>query len=145
MFLWKVPVDASESEVLNESIKVTKELKKTFPVYYSKATRCEFIHRVTSSKSAFPREAYRRLTGDQSCSSNACEQAIDERVKQILEDEDADVICDVRIDNGRPEMYESFLDCCRRYIDSKVDTAVDDRRHDSGFLEIMLLLIQQLL
>ena len=50
--------------------------------------RREFIHsfgEVTSSKPAFLREAYyRRLTGDQSCSSNASEQAIDDRVKLIF-------------------------------------------------------------
>ena len=56
----------------------------------------------------------------------ASEQAIDERVKLILDDEDADLICDLRVNNeGHPEKYEIFLDCCRKYIDS------DDRRHDS--------------
>ena len=96
--------------------------------------RREFIHTfgsVTSSKSAFLREAYCHLTGHQSCSCNAYEQDIDERVKQILDDKDAGVICNLRINNGHPEMYEMFLDCCRRYIESKVNTAVDDRRHDS--------------
>ena len=59
----------------------------------------------------------------------ASEQAIDERVKLILDDEDADLICDLRVNNeGHPEKY---VDCCRKYIDSEVNTAVDDRRHDS--------------
>lgn len=97
--------------------------------------RREFIHsfgKVTNSKPAFLREAYRHLTGDQSCSSNASEQAIDERVKQILDDEDPDLMCNLRINNeGRPEKYEVFLDCYQKYIDSKIDTVVDDRRHDS--------------
>lgn len=74
--------------------------------------RREFIHsfgKVTSSKPAFLREAYRCLTGNQSCSSNASEQAIDERVKQILDDEDPDLICDLRINNeGHPEKYQAF-------------------------------------
>ena len=30
VFVWKVPIDATESEVLNESMKVTEELKKSF-------------------------------------------------------------------------------------------------------------------
>ena len=42
------------------------------------------------------------------------------------------MICDLRVNNeGHPEKYEIFLDCCRKYIDSEVNTAVDDRRHDS--------------
>ena len=134
VFMWRVPIHATEGEVLNQSVKVMEELKKNLPVYHSRAMRREFIHsfgKVTNSKSAFLREAYRRSTGDQSCSSNAAEQAIDERVKQILGDEDPDLICDLRDNNkGRPGKYKVFLDRCRKYIDSTIDTAVDDRRHD---------------
>ena len=96
---------------------------------------CEFIHsfgKVTNSKPAFLREAYLCLTGDQSSSSNATELAIDDRVRQMLDDEDPDLICDLCINNdGRPEKYEVFLECYRKYIDAKIDTAVDDRCHDS--------------
>lgn len=71
------------------------------------------------------------LTGDSSSARNLSEKEVDERVAEILEMEDADLVCDLRINNdGRPEQYETFLDQCKRFIDSSVETAVDDRRHD---------------
>lgn len=134
-FVWQTPLDSTESEILNQSLKVRDELKKSFPVYHSRAMRREFVHlfgKVTHSKPAFLREAYRRLTGDCSASSNVTEREVDERITQLLEDEDPDLIWDLRVDNeGRPEMYTTFLEFCQKYIDSQIDTAVDDRRHDA--------------
>ncbi len=70
--------------------------------------RREFVHSfgtVTHSKPAFLREAYRRLTGDYSSSSNDDENAVDERVRQMLDNEDTDLICDLRVNNkGHPEV-----------------------------------------
>ena len=53
------------------------------------------------------------------------------RISQVL-DEDPDLIWDLHVTNrGRPETFSTFLDVCRQYIDSQIDTAVDDRRHDA--------------
>ena len=50
----------------------------------------------------------------------------------LIEDEDPDLIWDLQLNNdGHPEMYSTFLDFCRKYIDSQVKTAVDGRRHDA--------------
>ena len=35
------------------------------------------------------------------------------------------------IGEGHPETLSTFLDVCRQYSDSQIDTAVDDRRHDA--------------
>ena len=32
---------------------------------------------------------------------------------------------------GRPEEYSEFLEACKKFIDSKVETAADERRHDN--------------
>ena len=134
-FLWKVPPDSLDSEVLNKSMKIHDELKKNCPVYHSRAMQREFVHvfgKLTHSKPAFLREAYHRLTGDCSASSNLTEDEVDERIAQLIDSEDPDLVWDLRSNNeGRPETYGVFLDCCKKYIDSQIDTAVDDRRHDT--------------
>ena len=133
-FLWRVSLDTGESETLQQSMKVRDELKKSFPVYHSRAMRREFIHSfgtVTHSKPTLLREAYRRLTGDNSASSNATEQEVDARIAQLLEDEDPDLVWDLRSNNsGCPETYATYLEFCQKYIDGQIESAVDDRRHD---------------
>lgn len=97
--------------------------------------RYEFVHlfgKLTHCKSAFLREMYRRLTGDSSASSNLVEKEVDLRLNQLIENEDPDLIWDLRVSNdGRPEKYMTFLQFSQKYIDSQVETAVDDRRHDA--------------
>lgn len=42
------------------------------------------------------------------------------------------LICDLRVNNtGQPEKNEKLLEKCQNYIGSKLETAVDDRRHDA--------------
>ena len=97
--------------------------------------RREFVQcfgRFTHDTPAVLREMYRRLTGDSSSSANATEAEVDERVSQLLDSEDPNLIWDLHVNNqGRLEKYEAFLEECKKYIDSHVETAVDDRRHDT--------------
>ncbi|CAC5403203.1 unnamed protein product [Mytilus coruscus] len=96
--------------------------------------RREFLSlfgRTISNKSAFLREAYRRLTGDQSASLTASQTEVDKRISKILDNEDSELICDLRLNNrGQPEKYNDFLSECQNYINEKLELAVDDRRHD---------------
>lgn len=97
--------------------------------------RREFIHSfgtATHSRPAFLREAYRRLTGDASAPSTAQEEEVDKRIAELLETEDPELVWDLRLTNsGRPESYTTFLEECQQYITSTVETAVDERRHDT--------------
>ena len=62
--------------------------------------------RVTGTKSAVLRKAYRRLTGDKSAADNAATEALDHRIQEVLDLQDPDLIWDLRINNkGRPEEY----------------------------------------
>lgn len=94
----------------------------------------EFIHqfgRVTGVKSGILREAYRRLTADQSATTNLSQSEVDERIRDLLDGEDPDLVWDLRVqNNGRPEQYEDFLTRCQAFVQGKIETAVDDRRHD---------------
>ena len=134
IFLWKVDISHSESQILSQNMKIAAELRKTFPVYHTRAMRREFMSlfgRQIHGKAGFLREAYRRLTGDASTSINSCTAEVDKRISDILEMEDPDLICDLRVNNtGQPEKYHTFLEECQKHIASNLETAVDDRRHD---------------
>ena len=134
-FIWKVPLEGDEApEYLERNNKNIAEIKKNLPHYHTRAMRREFVHsfgQVTNSKPALLREAYRRLTGDRSAASSLTEAEVDARVAEMLELEDPDLICDLRVNNaGRPQEYIVFLEKCQQYIERQVETAVDDRRHD---------------
>ncbi|CAB4000679.1 Hypothetical predicted protein [Paramuricea clavata] len=133
-FIWKVPLEGDEApEYLERNNKNIAEIKN-LPHYHTRAMRREFVHsfgQVTNSKPALLREAYRRLTGDRSAASSLTEAEVDARVAEMLELEDPDLICDLRVNNaGRPQEYIVFLEKCQQYIERQVETAVDDRRHD---------------
>ena len=63
------------------------------------------------------------------------EKEVDSRIQQLLDNEDSDILWDLRVNNtGRPEEYSVisvFLQKCQDFIKGKVETAVDDRRHDN--------------
>ena len=116
-------------------MKIRDELKSSIPVYHSKAAKREFVHlfgKLTMIKPAILREIYHRLTGDYSGSTNLAEKEVDQRIAQFIEHEDPNLVWDLRINNkGRPEQFSVFLEFCQKHIDSQIETAVDDRRHDA--------------
>lgn len=63
---------------------------------------------VTQTKSAFLREMYKQLTGDQCASINLAESEIDARIKQMVDCEDPDLIWDLRVGNTGHEKYQLF-------------------------------------
>ena len=92
----------------------------------------EFISsfgRVTGTKAAVLCEAYKRLTGDLPAAENQTEHEVDERLREVLDSEDPDLIWDLRVNKeGRPEKY---TEVCKTFIDGKVETAADEHRHDN--------------
>lgn len=134
MFIWKIPNDMSESNVMSKNMEVACELRKKLPVYHTRSMRREFLSlfgSAISNKSSFLREAYRRLTGDQSASLTFSQSEVDARISEILDNEDTDLVCDLRLNNsGQPEKYNIFLSECPKYINEKLEFSVDERRHD---------------
>ena len=134
-FAWRVPTSYDEASLLSANIKVRDKINADIPRYHSNAMKRVFVHSfgsVTNCKSAILRKAYQFLTGDASASRNATESELDERVGEMLSLQDPDLVTDLRINNaGQPERYDVFLEECQKYIVEKVETAVDDRRHDT--------------
>ena len=72
-------------------MRIRDELLPYMPTYHTRAMRREFIAsfgRVSGTKSAVLREAYKRLTGDASAATNASEKSVDQRIQDILDHED---------------------------------------------------------
>lgn len=84
-----------------------------------------------SLKPMHARNVYRSLTGDNSAARNLTEKEVDERVRHAFDQQDPDIIQDLCEHNkGQPSKYDIFFEKTKEYIESVVETAVDDRRHD---------------
>ena len=133
-FIWRVPDEQPENEVLARSTSVTLQVQERIPHFHTRAVRFRFIQvfgLVTGAKPAILREIYRQLTGDSSSARDEAEAQIDERVRTAIDMEDPDVIIDLRaLNHGHSSRYDVFWDTCCTYIENTAGVAVDDRRHD---------------
>lgn len=132
-FLWRVPEDESESELLTRSQAMVRKVEATIPTYHTRAMRKQFMHDFELLVKLEPkvlREMYRCLTGDTAASHDSDQAAVDQRIQQIIRLQDPDILPDLRhLNEGRPEKYQVFWEFCRKFIEHKAETAVDDRRH----------------
>ena len=156
-FAWKVSADpdVSVSDCFTQSQPVVEKIKQNLPVYHSRAMRSAMVKkfgRVTRNvKPAVLRYFYKDLTGelkikststdfilqwqisftgDQSASDNCEQSQIDERIMQLIDMEDSDIVYDLRALNGsRRSQYDRFWDECQRFLSEDLTDAVDDRRH----------------
>lgn len=129
-----MPSGITPDELQTKNASVVHKLSASMPQFHSRAMRQSFIRlfgRVASVQPAYLREIYRQLTGDASVASSENEKGVDERLRQSLDLEDAEVVVDLRHHNqGHATKYEPFWEACERYIESSIELAVDDRRHD---------------
>lgn len=83
--------------------------------------------------------------GDQSAASSIDQSEIDQRIYQIIEMEDADIIADLRSLNGRKRShYDTFWAECDKFLQEDIMPAIDDRRHGAypKLYQYMILLIK---
>ncbi|XP_033758052.1 uncharacterized protein LOC117340399 [Pecten maximus] len=135
-FIWRVPMNTIQKEdVLTKNNDVIQGITKDLPTYHTRFMKRNFLQKVTLLCDVKPMEArciYKDLTGDNSAPETSNEKIIDEKVKQAFELQDPDVILDLREHNeGQPTKYSVFFDHAKTYIENVVETAVDDRRHDT--------------
>lgn len=114
VFIRKVDNSDSESFILSNIMESSSRLRKHLPVNHTRAMRREFLGMFGNQihgKTGFLREAYRRLTGDNSISVNYSTNEKDKRFSNILEYFEfwfSDLICDLLVNNtGQPEKYEN--------------------------------------
>ena len=134
-YVWKIPENISEEELLRENLKAVEQVKSQIKVYHSRAMRNEFkafCGRASNMKPAIARELYYRFVGDASAAESTAESEVDKRVRAFLDCEDEDIIWDLRTHNaGQPEKYTVFFEHCQIYLNSQADLAADERRHDT--------------
>ena len=133
-FIWHVPNDQPENEVLARSRSVILQVQKQIAHFHTRATRTRFIQAfglVTGAKPAFLQEMYHQLTGDGSSAHDKGEDQIDQHVRSPIDMEDLDIIIDVcALNQGHSSRYDVFWETCHTYIENTAGVAVDDRRHD---------------
>ena len=68
-FMWKVPEDASEEELLSGNCEVTRKIQPQLPSYHTRAMRRQFFDQVSlfrlGNKPAVWRGLYKLITGMQ--------------------------------------------------------------------------------
>ena len=97
--------------------------------------RHEAIHSfgcLCNAKPAVLCELYYCITGDSLASTNVQQEQVDECVRLALDCKDEDIIWDLCEKNEEKlAKYDVFWDHCQKYIDSKLEAAADEWRHDT--------------
>ncbi len=133
-FIWKIPIKASEKDILSQSQQVIETCKQEIPTFHTRFMRKTLYSKygcvAPSMKRSVMKSFYKELSGDQSFSANEHEEEIDRRVYQMLEMEDPDIIIDLReLNCGCKSQYDVFWEECKKFIQERIGAAVDDRRH----------------
>ena len=102
--MWLLPDKVTLEASLHENQKIIDKIKADIPTYHNRALRkhliSQFGHVSKQSNLALLREFYCQATGDQSASLTTAEKELDARLREALEMEDADIIVDLRENNG---------------------------------------------
>ena len=96
--VWRIDSDDNESVMLQKNEEISSNLKSTFPKYFSRVMKLQFLEkfgRISKDKPSILREIYKNLTGDCSADSNQHESEIHERIKEVLDGEDDQLIWDL--------------------------------------------------
>lgn len=107
-FVWKV-LDSVDADI-SESQRTIEKVKEQLPVFHTRAMKAalhsKFGRVAPNMKPVTLRALYRELTNDASAPTNLHEAEIDERMRMILEMEDADIMLDLRhLNTGRRSQY----------------------------------------
>lgn len=149
--LWRTSAQRNSDEILKMSIKVFETVKPLLPEYHTRQMKQTFINTYcklsASSQStlspAILRSIYSYFSLDASADQN---KTMDERIRQAILSEDADLVTDLRhLNTGRPnDTFKVFFEKLSRKVEEI--TAVDDRRHNiehlSHFISIKDLIKQ---
>ena len=122
-FVWKVLESVDED--ISESQRTIEKAKSEIPIFHTRAMKralaSKFGRVSPSMKPVLLRALYKELTNDASASTNLHEAEIDERMRMILEMEDADIVVDLRhLNSGRKTRYDVFWGECKKFLDEGI-------------------------
>ena len=129
-FVWRsddVPDTAKEHEII-------QRIEKQLPQFHTRAMRRKFQEEMllisTDIRGSTAVAIYQRLTGDCTMMEDKKSKEIQERMRQIIDTQDPDLIADMRqLNEGRPAEFEEFWKEGQAVINQAQLEAVDDRRH----------------
>lgn len=129
-FLWKSP----ETTTIKDQTDVITTVKERVPVYHSRLVRREFRRAAEklNIEAKYSRYLYRLATSDATAPLTSAEKEVDSRIIRFVELGDEEIVLDLRkITHEGKTIYDEFFDTARRFIDTAVGEAVDERRHSS--------------
>ena len=120
-FLWKVPTDSDVTSSFEQSQVVIENIRSQIPRYHTRAMRSAMFEKFgrisPATKPSALRYFYRELTGDQAAASSTDQAVVDERIKQIIDMEDPNVLQDLRaLNSGQATKFNTYPPCsCHLY------------------------------
>lgn len=129
-FLWTAPA----LEDANKQAAVIEQIRKDIPVYHAKYIKKRFAEqaRFLNVKPMHARYLFKLATQDASASPNEVTKQVDGRLLEFAELKDEELVVDLRtLTQADTTAFEDFFNVAGKVIESTVETAVDERRHDS--------------
>lgn len=109
---------------------LVETFKQNLHAYHTRGMRkalfTKFGRIAPSVKSAVLRFFYRELTGDASASAHPLQASVDSRIKQFIEMEDPDIVCDLRTLNSSSDRtkYDRFWEECEALLNDEVQLTI---------------------
>ena len=130
-FMWRIDRDSDSHDAMQAD--AVKIVDAQLPSYHDKAVKKAFV---TAANKLNVKPSHRRLlfhiaTSDSTAPANHAEETVNKRLEHYVDTGDESIIVDLRKLNKRPSVFEQFFEKAARFIESEVETAVDDRRHGS--------------
>ncbi len=136
-YIWHGDHAETSTAVLERSLGVVETLRPNFATFSTRAMRkamfTKFGRISPVTKPSVLRCYYRELTGDRGAASNATEEEVDRKVKQLLdmEPEDVRTLTDLaEVSTQQKTKFDVFWSECAKFLSEDIGLAVDDRRHD---------------
>ena len=134
-FLWKIPQNISEGDLLRHSSQIITELKEKAPKYLSKLTKKQFMstYGFVTNQVAL-KTIFAELTGDQRKDSNLATKEISERFEFALLCEEPGINVDLRCQEKTTtsDTFELFFKETEKHLSEDVGTPVHERRHSES-------------
>ena len=131
-FVWKIPTEETETNLLRCNLEVISGIKKDLPIFQRRITKREFKNALGfAAPSHLMRKIFKELTSDNSAPSNLTEAEIDRRLDFSLLSGDSDIMVDLRHQSASKESkYEVFFKATENYLQEDVGVACHERRHN---------------
>ena len=129
-FIWKQPIGSGNDAESNKLVCGLREKKKNIYTRLTRKFLKEALKKIGVTKGHNANYIIKDLLGDEAALKDESDEKSLEKVRSLVELAE-DVVCDLRINNGRPPKFDEFWDIVDGFLNDK--TAVDDRRHSQQF------------